>query len=445
MQQLIHLFRTRPGTLTRALVGIIFIWIALSNTLSAAAQPLPDRMNVVGRVLDVNGAPVGGAAVSLRRRDEIGAAGFWGTVVYSDARGGFFLADAEMGSYYLAVDAPGYVPIMNRAIRIGTDANVYGESLSDLRLTPLANLRVHVLGVSGEPLSQQPIAMLFRPLDVEEGIGAQIQRAVTDVNSNALFQNLIPGTYSVLAVIRGNGYVEFNSLRIDSQSKKNVQELRLRRGGTLRVQAVSGKNQRGVGGSGIQFQRTSSPNFPESLPGSSLEMQLYTAPLSENFTREGDGVLEMADLAPGGYRVEIEVQGVNRPTAQIATINEGKTTEVTFQTDSSASADLQIQVNDRQGRPISDTKVAVTLQQLSSPYSGAIMPKSAREEDSDRPHLVRQERRGTTDKTGKITLYPLGTGRWTVSVRRDIAESLNAVGEVEITANGGSLALALRD
>ena len=103
------MLRFRIPTLIAAVTLFLF------SAALALAQPSPGR--IVGTVRDANGAPVGGAAVTITNQ-ETGAK----QIVRSMETGAFSAADLPPGTYTVTVDPQGFLPVVQRNIRLDPGA-----------------------------------------------------------------------------------------------------------------------------------------------------------------------------------------------------------------------------------------------------------------------------------------------------------------------------------
>jgi hypothetical protein len=405
------------------------------------AQPLPDRIAYSGRITAVDGAPLGGAAITLRRQDSVGSTGFWGNVTYTDARGDFTFADAEAGTYFLSIEANGYAPVYNRSVTVG-EGNAAAQPIS---LVTLAQVKANVTGGSGEKLPNQSVALLLRPETSIEGVGPRILRGQSKEDGVVTFEGIVPGEYNVVAVGMGRGYAELSKINIMPATATAPLDIKFQAGGALRVAAVAEGTERAVGGAQVIFRRLSVGSLEPPSDGPGLDMLLYTAGRADFSTRDGSGAVEINDLVPGKYRVEVNFNSTTTAPAQTIEIEAGKTTELAFKNALEPRATLGVQINGKDGKPVAEALVLITLLQTLPDEQPAIVA-----EGEERPvRLLRETRLVTTDAEGKASIYPLVTGHWKATGRRANGPTerskISAPVEIDLPLEGGSIALKVPD
>lgn len=382
---------------------------------TAQAQPLPERVVYSGQVLDAAGRPIGGAQILLRRQNEQGTMAYWGGVTSTDARGNFSFTDAESGAFYLNVEATGFAPIQNQMVVLAPseDAGQAGGSAKPIifRLQEMSTLRARVLDAAGAALKEKSVALLLRPVQGQSNAYPRLNRLQTDGSGDIVFAGLLPGHYDILAVVAGAGYVENKDVDIAPGGSAPAFSWRLSPGGKLKIN-VRDKTAKGIGGAQVTFSRAgdTTPDAPRLSPGP--EMQLY-AQRAGFGTRDGDGGLEINDLAPGRYAVSVRVAGAEELPTQSVEITGGSESSATFDVAAPTGVTQQFLFTDIKGAPVADTDVVITLL-LTAPAAKAIAPVN--------PALAtgtRIERRARTNDVGSVTVYPLPPGKYQLTARRE--------------------------
>jgi hypothetical protein len=173
---------TRHRIITALVIASIF---SLLSITFIDAQPLPERRALRGRVMGDNKLPIGGAAVTVRRVGT-GSAGFWGTVVYSDARGDFVVPEVEEGTYSVAIEAKNFARL---------DAKPYTVTASgtplEAVLQRLAIFTLRIQGSDGETVAQTPVSVLMH----HSTHGSRVFRMNSDAKGEITLSGLTPARY----------------------------------------------------------------------------------------------------------------------------------------------------------------------------------------------------------------------------------------------------------
>ncbi|MDQ3814631.1 MAG: carboxypeptidase-like regulatory domain-containing protein, partial [Armatimonadota bacterium] len=312
----------------RAALAALILGLILWHCLPGYTQPLSDRRPLTGRVTRLNGIPIGGADVIVRREDEIGARPFWGGISVTNARGEFSFPDAQEDTYHIAVEAPGYA----REERTYTLTAV--SPPLQVALTRLSSLPLRVLKSDGTPLANTWVSVRMHR---EGALNRPLYRRRTDADGmmtllSAEPQNqpdLVPGRYSLHAVSPGVGYAILDHIDVPEENVKTA-EVRLEPGGTLQVVASQASDTgegggRAIGGAAVFLTQA----FPEAGTVNAVDQgqtptdaglyQLYGNG-SAIVTRDGDGRVELKDVAPGRYIVRLFLNGSETPAPQTVEI-----------------------------------------------------------------------------------------------------------------------------
>lgn len=405
------------------------------------AQPLPERAPFKGVVMSTTGRLIGGAQILLRRQNEWGTlAAFWGGVAATDARGTFAFPDAEAGSYYLNIEANGFAAINQPLVIPEREATT---NALEFRMAELATLRAKVTDAAGAPLKETTFSLLMRPIAGRTDGAPRMQRTRISAAGEVVFEGLVPGKYDLLGVAPDAGYFESKDFEIAPGAGSAAVNWKLAAGGTLQIGArdAAGK---AIGGATITFSRVgdATPDAPRLSPGP--EMQIYA--VRPTFTtRDGDGIYELTDLAPGRYNVAVNYAGAPDVAAQPVEVAVGTTAKASFVLAPPESVAVSAQISDAKDAPLAGTDVILTLSLLApaDPKAAAITPATT----NANPQIVsRQERRARTDAAGAITLYPVAAGTYQLTVRRDLGRAGNAPASTVVTAEAktGAAAIALK-
>src|SRR6478672_6928868 len=117
----------RGGQMKRSRTGLLLsALLILFSALPALAQ---SSGRITGTVRDANGAPVGGAPVTVRNQ-ETGAS----QIVRSASNGAYEAANLAPGLYTVTVDVQGFRPVTLRDQRVGEGAMVSADFSLELRI-----------------------------------------------------------------------------------------------------------------------------------------------------------------------------------------------------------------------------------------------------------------------------------------------------------------------
>ncbi|HEX8551096.1 MAG TPA: carboxypeptidase regulatory-like domain-containing protein [Abditibacteriaceae bacterium] len=403
------------------LLGCLFVFAA-----RVEAQPLPERTEYRGQILNSNGLPIGGAAVTLRRQNDAGSMAYWGGLVSTDARGSFEFADAETGSYYISIEADGFAPIQNQAVEIGES-----NSLSKFELKQLASFRVKIVNSAGVPQKTTAFSVAMKPGESRADSYWRLARSKTNAEGIAEFNAMMPGAYEFIGVVPGEGYFEQKKVELAPGKNATVLNFELRTGATMKV-AVKNAAGKALGGVQIVFGRVgdATPDAPRQFPGP--EVQIYGS--RGNFvSRDGDGTLEITDLAPGTYRVSAKNAGASEIAPKDIVLEAGKTVELAFTTEVPPAESVTVKIVDAKGAPRANGDFVLALAR------GADGGITRGDRDPDTLIQARSERRIRTNENGIATLFPVAVGKWQISARREIRGQLTGFGaSTTVTAFGAN-------
>ena len=396
-----------------------FSWAAPLLLLSCVgtAQPLPDRAPIRGVVVDEAGRPVASAVVTLRRQDEASPTAFWGAEARADKSGQFVIPTAEIGQYFLNVDAPNFASLTN----VPLDWSLTSAP-ARLKLQRLTKLSLRVLAPDGAPLGSAPVWIRLRGGEA----GQILTRTATNQRGEVGVPNIAPATYSV-AVVAQNGIWTQSALAVPSPLSAPL-EVRLREGATLRIKATSDGKPLG-GASLVLF-----PQSPEEAtrlggegadPGENWALVSQANAPQATVTRDRDGTLEVRHLPPGRFSARLSLPGSGAQPRDF-TLEEGKTVEWNATFPPAHMATLSLRVVDARGQAVPDALVALRLLPLAA--NGAFEDEQTAPDLNAPPDVPLAlfgfaARVGRTGGDGKLVLFPLRAGRYRVFASRPQSDS----------------------
>lgn len=383
----------------------------------SSAQPLPDRVPLRGTVVDEAGRPVPSAVLIIRRQDEIGPTAFWGAEVKADLNGRFVIPNAEVGRYFVSVDAEGYAPLPNFALDWKS-----GAPPTRLQVLRLTNFELRVVTSDGKPLSNAPLWLRLRGT---EGV-MRTERLQTDAQGKVTISKVVPAKYALVAVA-ASGIATRTGIQINSQT--GGAEVRLTKGASLRIK-VSDSEKTPLGSASL-ILFTQNPEEATRLGGETADPGDNWALVGEAnvpqalVSRDGNGVLELKHLPPGSFSGRMLLSGYGTTPRELS-LEDGKTTEWEVTFPKRPSATLTIHVKDASGNPVPNTRVALRFIQLAS--NGTFTDGENQIPDPNAPPDVPVAAYGTgnrvaqTDENGNCTLFPLSPGRFRVFASRPSEE-----------------------
>lgn len=404
------------GTLKLRFAAIIVFAFCIFNFSFAFAQPLPERVPLIGKVTTSGGTPIGGAQVTVRRQDAVAGftAAFWGGQLRTDANGIFAFPEAEEGVYYVLIDAPGFA---SESLSLNWKPESPSPQTKLLKLTPLP---LRIVSPDGTLLPAGARVQLY--LRGEPPGRTIYPLLVTSGDGRIVVPDLVPARYWIQVIVAGQGYAILPSLNVQENTMPEVDVL-LREGGKVRAMA---KNEDGkpIGGAALGLSEIvpDNPANPGGITmGNDGSIYLYTQ-RSTLLTRDGDGTMELLDVAPGRYQSRMFLPGETVPAAQIIEVKAGETAQLTevFKL-RQTKASLEIAVQNVMGQAAPNRDFVVRLQPL---VNGQPVPLAANGPPMppDAPSSVLSlfqgvlMRRIHTDGNGKATLFPLRAGAWRITL-----------------------------
>lgn len=388
----------------------------------APAQPMPERRPFKGQVLDAEGQPVKGALVMLRRQEDVGTFAFWGAVVATDARGAFLFPSAEEGSYYLNVEAPGFAQLQNKTVQ-------WAESTKPpvFTLERMAAVVFRVLDTEGEPLANAPV---FARLRGDGEAGQNYRRASTNAEGKVTFSDLVPAKYSIHVVAPGHGYAISNDLPLRYTPSPRARDLRLQEGGRLsvRVRETSSEDAaqeqpdgKLLGGAMLTLTPANSAEATRLMgevadAGENVVLLVAQNDRLAICSRDGDGSLQLSDIAPGKYQMRMYLSGYVPAEARPVEIKAGQTVSLNWNFTARSASMLTLSLTDSSGNPVPGGREFV-VRLLPIGQGGGLRAG----EDDDMPGMPffaggNSGRRALTDEQGRLTLYPVKSRRYRILV-----------------------------
>jgi hypothetical protein len=448
-------------------ICLVAAWVVAGST-----QPLPDRRPLMGRVTGADGQPLKGAVITLRRQSQNTVAAFWGNATVTDERGNFSYPDAEDGSYYLTVEATGFAPVLNRTC-------VLNESTGplEIKLAKLGVVRLRVLQPDGSPLAGANVSIRLSEL---EKVRQTTNRTRTDKNGVVTLPQIVPARYVLFLVAPARGYAILHEVNVLSGDSSELLEARLKPGGVLRVTtrestpelgevpqnsaSGDGKDEvqsgRPLGGATLALSLRELEAMPPSaggranLAGNVTILSLYDTDRTRTITRDGDGTVEISNLAPGRYQVSLFLKGYTSSPSQMVVIEEAVTASLDFVMKPNApAAALEVAVQNAGGEPVPDTDFLVSLHLLSDYAADVASTPQTEEPDSVATPLESLMRRARSNAGGRFVLYPVRPGKWRVTLspypssggRSMVGSRPTSSREVIVTEQNNAVTIRLRE
>lgn len=424
----------------------------LVSGMTVSAQPLPERRPLTGRVTQPDGKPIASAVVTLSRELEQGGFGFWGGQTVTDANGKFSFPEADEDSYNITVDAPGF------------DGQDRKQFVLDSALAPLAivlqrltDVRLRFLKADGTPLANSQVTFRLERQDSH----SQPIRKITDDKGEYNYPNQKPGRYRLRAVSPGAGYAILNDLDLAYEPTPKPIEVRLQRGGTLRLTALgtnpANQEMQPLGGALLSLGPVLKISAEDRAAGriarpedTNLQrLYAWSPDGSDAATRDGDGVLELADLPPGNYTARLLLPGLSPTAWQDVEVKLGDTSSLDFRFLLKRTfSSLEVLLRDKTGQPVPPSEWNLQMRLIGASTTIEAPPPLPNEELAAEPAgliPISSSRRARSDETGRFVLFPLQPGRWRVLLiaprdpKNDRDRGINYQKDIQVPATGGSV------
>lgn len=416
----------------RILWRYLFIFpLAFCILQLAYAQPLPERAPIIGKVVNTNGLPVGGAVVALNRQDKdvVGEAAFWGGKQLTGADGAFNFSEAEEGVYYLSVDAAGYENF-GWTLEWQPQSPLFVAKL--LKLTPQP---LRILKPDGQPATE---ARVFLHLRGQPPGHVSFPAFVTDATGKITTEPITPANYWLHVLMPGVGYAVVPNL-IVKENEPKLTDIQLKVGGRVRatVRTPDGKP---IGGVALMLKELppAGRENDQSFQGNDGSIYMQAQPRPTLVSADGSGQIEIGDVAPGRYQVRFYMPGETNPIGQTVDVKSGETADVNgvYNLQESKVA-VKVAVRTADDKPSADRWFVARFQPVRNgnpvPYvqTGPPIPPDVA------PSIVNLflgtlTRRFKTDGEGKATIFPIRAGDWQVTVLPE--DQLNAEKPAGVTS-----------
>ena len=396
---------------------LVVFHLSLFILYGSRAQPLPERAPLLGKVTTTSGSPIGGATVAVSRQDKesIVTAAFWGGKLLTGADGVFSFPEAEEGIYDLSVEAEGYEGF-RWTLEWKPQSPTFMAKM--LKLTPQP---FRLLKPDGKPAAGAKLFLHFRGLPPGH-ISFYSYEANTE--GKITVPPMTPANYWVHAIVPGVGYAVLPSVVVKENEPEQV-DLKLQVGGRVRAVTKTAEG-RPLGGVALALSEVL-PNTVNELGGATAQgndgaIYLQTQHRSMLVTQDGNGQMELLDVAPGRYQARLYMPGEANPVAQTIEVKSGETTEVSgVYNIQNQKASLEIIVQTIDGNPAANREFVANLQPLRNGQpvpAGQVGPPVPPDVAPTTSNLFQGvlSRRFKTDANGKATLFPLSVGSWQVTV-----------------------------
>ena len=375
----------------------IFLLPVLALAQVAPAQPLPDRAPLSGVALDSKGRPLGGALLTLRRKNDGGSFAFWGGTALADADGKWSFPDAEEGDYFLNVEAPGFAPLQNREVNWKT-----GAPPLQIRLARLMDVTLQLRAPDGAPVADALVYARLKPADAN----AQIQRtALSDGAGNFVLSGVTPGTYA-LYVRAPQSYATPDAVVVGDENAPVNLRVALQKAGALRV-VVSDDKGRALGGAALTLS-AESPAINGDL-GEDFGLLASGGDRNALVSRDGDGTIEVGGLPPGIYTPRLYLPGYAPVSLASIAIKAGATSELEVKLPARQTPTLTLDVRTLGDKPYTAGEVKLRILPLAD--NGSLGGGA-----DDLPFFPGGPggRRAVPDANGRVVLFPVKAGRYRI-------------------------------
>lgn len=433
----------------RFLLRFLFAFhLSLIILQSAHAQPLPERVPLIGKITTTSGLPIGGAAVAVSRQDieVVGEAAFWGGKLLTGADGIFSFLEAEEGVYSLAVNAEGYENFAD-TLEWRPRAPLFIAKL--LKLTPQP---LRLVKPDGKPAAGAK-AYLYLRGQPPGHVSFHVLQA--DDDGKIAVPPITPAQYWFHAIVPGVGYSILPNLSV-KENQSQLVEVKLQAGGRVRavVKTADGKAIGGVALSLKELLPAAAAQAEGGLAeGNNGELYLQTQPRSSLVTADGSGEMELSDVAPGRYQARLYMPGEANPVAQTIEVKAGQTADVSgVYTLQSSKAALQLTVQGPDNKPAADREFIVRLQPLRNGSPVPLTQDGPPVPPDVAPTIANLfqgvlTRHVKTNSDGKATLFPLRSGEWQVSILEEdqavATKPRGPIAKVTIGEQGAELTMKL--
>lgn len=316
---------------------------------------------------------------------------------------------------------------------------------------------IRILAPNGAPLVNTPI---YIDLQSERGGGSSAAGFpttdagfVTENAGDADGRGGFPaGRYKIFVHVEEIGAAYIMDAFVGENGTAPVVNLRLQRGGTLRIFARERLMQPGRGRRSMEMPMGDAKIQVRLLPEEEEEEQKDTGAAggirrsrdrgfhvaSMKSTRDGNGMGELNNLPPGRYEVTVKSFKEYEPAKQTVEIGLGTITPLTVYLARSGGAALLVRLQDEQGVPLRDSDIKLGFAPVGSPDQSAAFAFWGGNMGWRIAH---------TDRRGECTLYPVKPGRWRINITwmhpttKQYFVVQNA--EIEVPVGGGEVALTL--
>jgi carboxypeptidase family protein len=311
---------------------------------------LPDTV-LVGCVLDANGRPVAGAAVSVT--GGLGSTGdekSW--LGLADTEGRFRIGDLAPGRYRPFARTKDAIGIADRSLVLGL-----GRTSDEVRIVvypssqPLPPVpgREEPEDVSGWPVIQGVV------LD-DDGRGAVAASVSAEYLQGPVFDTVtasdgrfrlpvpLPATYEIQALLPGHPRAQPTRVTVPRQGTRDL-TLRLERGATIRGRVLDEAGR----------------------PRNGVEVNVHGAPGSYAARSQRDGSFAVRGLKPGAYTVAPAPEPRYHDAVQSVTLQADEEFDVTITLPTESLRTIRGVVRDADGRPAPDVRIGLEIEEMPFP------------------------------------------------------------------------------
>ena len=403
------------------------------------AQPLPDRAPINGVVSDSKGQPIAGAVLSLRRAQSDLSVAFWGATEAADGAGNFLFSDAEEGDYSLSIQAPGYADLPYYEVKWRAES-------SPLRLTldRLIDFTFTLRAPDGSPLRNAPISLRLRPSDVN---GQKFVNARTNAKGELRVTSVKPGQYA-LYLRAPQGIATLFDIDV-IEPVTPPRDITLQQGGALKMTVTDERGQP-LGGANLSLapatvEESRRLGGPNNGPGDDFAVLASSNNRNILVSRDGDGTIELDGLPPGLYTPRLSLPGYRFDTLPPIQIGIDAPTELKVSVPPRRARTLSLQLRTPADKPYTTGEVSLRILPIAANGQLGGDPAPNPEEADELPFFPSGPggRRVLPDAQGRVTLYPVKSGRYRIFASPQIKEAGQNPPEatpvdVTITATGAT-------